>query len=419
MNLVKTSFFSAIITFIKLVSGFVIGKIIATITGTSGVAIVGSFSNFITIIIAIANGATNNGIVKYTAENQDNPEYLKSLFSTSLWITIGCSVIVSLFMVLFPSVISTFIFTTKIYGNVIRIFGISVVFYALNSLLLSILNGKNQIKYYTIANAIGSIIGLIITLILVFKYKILGALYSLVLSQAIVFFVTVVLTTKCEWFHWSYFSQSFSKRIALLLSKFSIMAIVTAVTVPVGQLVIRNLIANNLGYDAAGNWQGLLRVSDGYLMIITSSLSIYYLPKLSSLKDNYLLKKEIFDGYKIFLPLTLIGCLFIYFARYIIINLLYTSAFKEMESLFLWQLCGDFFKIAAWILSYLMLAKAMTKYYIITEIISTVIYVVLSYILINKFGIIGVTYAFAINYFVYFLIMVFIFKNILQTKKTI
>lgn len=419
MNLVKTSFFSAIITFIKLVSGFVVGKIIATITGTSGVAIVGSFSNFITIIIAIANGATSNGIIKYTAENQENPEYLKSLFSTSLWITMGCSVIVSFLMLLFPSAISIFIFTTKIYVNVIRIFGISVIFYALNSLLLSILNGKNQIKYYTIANAIGSIISLIVTLILVFKYKILGALYSLVLSQGIVFFITVFLTTKCEWFHWSYFSQSFSNKIALLLGKFSLMAIVTAVTIPVGQLIIRNLITSNLGYDAAGNWQGLLRVSDGYLMIITSSLSIYYLPKLSSLNDNYLLKKEIFHGYKIFMPLTFMGCIFIYYARYIIINLFYTPVFKEMESLFLWQLCGDFFKIAAWILSYLMLAKAMTKFYIITEIVSTVVYVVLSYIFIKHFGVIGVTYAFAINYFVYLLIMLLIFKNILQTKNSI
>jgi len=84
-----------------------------------------------------------------------------------------------------------------------------------------------------------------------------------------------------------------------------------------------------------------------------------------------------------------------------------------MEELFLWQLIGDFFKIAAWILSYLMLAKTMTKFYISSEILLLFVNYILSYIFIAKFNLIGITYAFALSYFLYFLFMLFIFKDIL------
>jgi PST family polysaccharide transporter len=56
-----------------------------------------------------------------------------------------------------------------------------------------------------------------------------------------------------------------------------------------------------------------------------------------------------------------------------------------LAPLFLWQLIGDFFKIAAWILSYLMLAKAMVKTFIVTEIVFNSINIILSFYFIEIF----------------------------------
>jgi PST family polysaccharide transporter len=113
----------------------------------------------------------------------------------------------------------------------------------------------------------------------------------------------------------------------------------------------------------------MMRISDGYLMLVTMSLSTYYLPKLSSLLSNGELRTEIFQGYKIILPAVLVSCLPIYFLRYFIIGLLYTKDFAPMEQLFF--SVADFFKIAAWLIAFLMTAKAMTNI-IATEIIFTI-----------------------------------------------
>lgn len=416
MKLLKTSFFSAIITFIRIASGFVAAKVVAIFTGPAGVALIGQFTNFITITLTFANGAINTGVIKYTAEYEGDTPRLKILFSTSLKISIYCSVVFGAVLLIASSFISNAIFHTLLYNNPIKVLGVTIIFYSLNSLLISILNGKQQIKTYTIVNTVGSLTGLLFTLILVYQYKIQGALYALVLAQSIVFFVTLFLVLKSSWFSWDYFNGAFDGKMAKQLIGFSLMTIVSALTMPISQILLRNILITKLGVNSAGYWQGMMRISDGYLLLVTTSLSTYYLPKLASLHNDNDLRKEVLQGYKIILPLVFLSCLVIYALRFFIIKTLYTAEFEQMEKLFLFQLVGDFFKMAAWILGYLIVAKAMTRLYVITEIAFTASYLVLGYFCINLCGLRGITIAFFINYLLYFITMVFIFRKLLFRK---
>ncbi|WP_175622855.1 O-antigen translocase [Chryseobacterium schmidteae] len=416
MGLVKTSLFSGLITIIRIASGFIANKIVAVYTGPGGVAILGAFSNFIALALTFANGAINNGVIKYTSEYKNKEYKQKLLISTSFRISVYCSAVLGPILILFAPFFSEWILANNIYTGAIRVLGCSIILYSLNSLFVSILNGRNQLKDYTLVNTLGSIIGLILTIVLVYFFNVHGALYALVLSQSIVFFVTFILITKSPWFSWSYFKLPLSKIIAKKLLGFTLMAIITAICVPVSQILLRNLVIDKVGINSAGYWQGMMRVSDGYLLLIVTSLSTYYLPRLSSLKKDNELKAEIFKGYKIILPTLLCGCMIIYFLRFFIIKLLYTPSFYEMESLFLWQLVGDFFKMAAWILSYLMVAKAMVKIFIVIEVIFNLSYIVLGFLFVHYFKLLGITYAFALNYFLYFLTMIFIFRKLLFNK---
>jgi O-antigen/teichoic acid export membrane protein len=413
LKLIKTSFFSAIITFIRIASSFVASKVVALFTGPAGIALIGQFSNFITIALTFANGAINTGVIKYTAEFEGDEQRLKKLFSTSLKISIYSSSVFGLILLSIATYISQWLFHSSLYVNPLRVLGVTIILYALNLLLISILNGKKQIKTYALVNTVGSIVGLVFTVVLVYFYKITGALYALVLAQSIVFFVTLVMVIKSSWFSRSYFNRPFDKETARKLSSFSLMAIISALTVPVSQIVLRNMVISKLGINDAGYWQGMMRVSDGYLLLVTTSLSTYYLPKLSSLHNDDDLRKEIYQGYKIILPVVFVSCLLIYCLRFFIIHILYTKEFEAMSELFAFQLIGDFFKMAAWVLAYLMLAKAMTKAFIITEIAFSISYVLLGYVCIHLFKLNGITIAFAINYFIYLIIMIVLFRKLL------
>lgn len=418
MKLGKTAFYSALITVIKTLAGFISTKVVAMFLGPAGLALVGQFINFLNITFTFANGAVNTGVVKYTAEfdAENDAENLKKLYSTSLKITLFFSVIISILLIGFPNIIGSIVFKTTEYSNPIRVTGLGTTFYALNLLLISIINGRKEIKLYTKVNIIGTLVGLLLTVVLIYFYKSSGALYALSVSQSIVFLITILLLRKEKHFKKWYFTSSFDKGIAKKLSSFSLMAIVSAITMPVAQIYLRNYVSEHFDAVSAGYWQGLMRVSDTYLLIIVTALSTYYLPKLSSIKENGELRKEIFAGYKLIIPFVLVSCFVIFLLRDFIIQVLYTQDFQPMRDLFFYQLLGDIFKIAAWIPAYLMLAKAMTKKYIVTEILFTVSYVFISQVCMSVYGLQGIVIGFALNYFCCFIFMIFLFRNLLFKK---
>jgi len=84
--------------------------------------------------------------------------------------------------------------------------------------------------------------------------------------------------------------------------------------------------------------------------------------------------------------------------------------------LFLYQLIGDVLKIASWLLSFMMIAKAMTKEFLITEVVSISLFLILSLCFFNNYGVLGLTYAYAINYAIYLIMMIVLFRKLLFKK---
>ncbi len=410
MTLIKTSVLTGISTIIKVISAFVINKVIAIYVGPSGLAIVGQLQNFMELIVTFSNGAITNGIVKYTAEYQ-TIEQKQKIFSSSIVISLVCSLIISIFLFGFSDYLSKLILKDVQYSSVFIVFGATIFLFALNTVLMSILNGQKEIKKYILVNIASSIFSLFFTSFLIMQLNLMGALYALVVNQSVIFFVTLVFVVKSNWFKLEYFKQGLDKESLSKLSRYSLMAITSALTVPVSHLIIRNYIGENLGWDSAGYWQGIWYISTMYLMIITTSLGVYYLPRLSEIQDNKELRKEIFSGYKIIMPIVILASLIIFLLKEYVVLIAFSKNFMPMIDLFAWQLIGDVIKIASWLLAYLMLAKAMTKIFIYTEIVFSALFVLLSILFVNNFGLIGITYAFSLNYFLYLVVMIFIFRK--------
>jgi len=71
-DLIRTSFFTSIATTMKIVTAFVLNKIVAIYIGPLGIAIIGQFNNFMGIANTIGSGGIATGVVKYIAENKDS-----------------------------------------------------------------------------------------------------------------------------------------------------------------------------------------------------------------------------------------------------------------------------------------------------------------------------------------------------------
>lgn len=405
MTLLKTGILNAVSVVIKMLALLGLNKLLAIYVGPAGFAAIGQFQNVIQVVTSISGGAVNNGVVKYTAENADDPHYQIQLWKTAGSITFLGSILVSIFIVLFSRSLSARLLGSLEYETVFYWLAGGLVFFVGNALLLAILNGKKEIGYYVTANIIGSFLSICVSGGLVVFYALYGALVALAIYQSVAFFTTLFLCGRTSWFKIRYLFWGWNPEIAKNLSKYVLMALTSAVCVPVSQMLIRDHIGKKIGWAEAGQWEGMWRLSAAGLMIVTTTLTLYYLPRLSELRAKRDIKKEIKNTYKIILPAVIFFSLIIYMLRDFIIILLFTSEFLPMRELFAGQLIGDVLRVGSLVIAYLMLSRAMLKLYLFSEVFFAVNFVLLSMVLVDEVGLQGVVFAHAINYFLYWIFM--------------
>lgn len=414
MTLIKTSLLNGIAVIVKMLTLLGINKILAIYVGPSGYAALGQFQNAVQMITIFASGAINTGVTKYTAEYHDDKAKQHKVWRTAGTIALLGSLVTATVIALFSQALATWFLKNSSYGGVFLWFAATLLFFTFNTLLLAILNGKKDILRYVLANIAGSIFALVVTAIMAIKLGLYGALVALAIYQSITFFITLLLCYKAPWFKLSQLFGGIDKQTAIDLGKYAAMALVSATCVPVSHILVRNYLGETLGWAAAGYWEGSWRLSVAYLMLATTTLSVYYLPKLSELNEPSEIKKEIVYGYKIILPFAALSGVLMYLLRDFIIDLLFTHDFYPMRELFAWQILGDFLKTGSWILAYLMLGKAMFKPFMITEIVFSANFVVLTMLFTKKLGLEGVAVAHAVNYAIYWVVMTVFIRKKLQ-----
>lgn len=417
MNLVSTVSWSALATLIRMATGFVSIKVVAVLVGPLGVALVGQFGNFTSIIMTIALGGVSSGIVKYTSQYKDNIGELKKIWRTITWISVILSIPVMVILLAFHSWLAQEFLHDIRYGSILVIFAFSLGFYVTNSLLLNILNGLHEIKRFNVLNTLNSTLGLLITIALVYQYKIYGALLAIVTSQSMTFIIIIIFVRKQDWFKLNNFFGGFDKFYFKKLLGFTIMSLTMMCVGPTSQMFVREYLAVHTSWNVAGCWQGLQKISDTYLMIANAALWTYFLPKFACLHEQKQISLEIRKGYLFLVPFVCISALLLYFLRDYIILVLFSKSFTEMRSMFFWQLIGDCFKISSWILACLMGAKNKVLLFVVTESFFGVTFPLLSYLLINMVGSDGAVMAFALNYMVYFLFFIVLYNKGFLTDK--
>lgn len=401
MNLVRTSLLSFASTVVKMLAGLAISKTLAVVSGPAGMALIGQFQNFVQIALTAAKGALDTGVTKYTAEYGADEGRRARLFSTAVRLCACSCAIVALVLLLAAEPLSRYLLHSPDHAYVLRLFGLTVALFVLNSLLLAIVNGLQEVRTYILINIAQSLLTLLLTVGLIVWLGLDGALIALVTNQSIVLMVLLWMLRGHKAIKAAHFRLPLDRVEAIRLSKYSMMAAVSAVVSPLTAILVRDHIATALSIDQAGYWQAMWYVSSVYLTIVTTSLSVYYLPKLAATSDRQALRFELVNGYRIIMPIVVVAALVLYFMREWVVHILFTDAFSPMVVLFRWMLIGDVVKLASWLLAYLMLAKAMTRAFIVTEVVFSASFIVLAMLLVGQYGLEGVAYAHTANYAMY------------------
>lgn len=379
---------------VSFVLGVISSKIISIFLGAPGMALMGSFRNFALMAKSIATLGINNSIVKLFVENKDDKRELSIIYSTFFWLFLILSGVLAVFILLFAEPISSFLFYTASYANPIRFFGLLLPFMVINVFWLAIYNGLEKYKKIVVIQVVSNIAVFGVTALLIWKKSIFGGLLSISIGELLMLLVTF-LFVKGDSGHFKFDLQKIvSKKYIMVIRKFSVMALLSAVIVPLTLLFIRNSIVQNYSIKEAGIWDAVNRLSSFYMMFFSSGLSLYYMPKLASIHTEKEFKAELKSYFKVFVPLFLLMLVFIYLAKGILLKIAFTSEFYGIGEILIWQLAGDFIKILTLAFGFQILVKTMTKRYFFGEIAFNVSYLLLSVFLMKSLAVKGVLQAY-------------------------
>lgn len=407
-RLLKVTAMTGLLTLLKMAMGFVIAKVVAVYTGPTGMAMLGQVQSMVASLNGIINAPVGSGIVRYTAEKQgEGFEACAPWWRASLqWVLIISTITIPAGLLLADH-IAAWLFQDKTLAWIVMVTVAVLPLSAIGTLCNSVINGQQLYRRYVGLGMLSALISGAVMLIMIVQANIKGALLATAVQAALIGVIMLAANLRQPWLKFRYWWGTTDKEARKAIGGYMLMAITSALTVPTSLILVRNILIDQVGWEAAGQWQAVWKISEVYLGVITMALGTYYLPRLSSLVGVDAIVSEIHKTARIVLPLVAILALGVYLLRDVAIWLLFTKEFNAARDLFAVQLCGDVIKIASWLYAYPMLSRGATKWFVSTEILFSLLFVGLTHFFVSCMGINGVVISYFINYSIYFLMVYF------------
>ena len=409
--ILKITSLNSLVVGARLLISLVVQKLLAEYTGQSGIAKVGQLRNISSMLMSLTSLGTFNGVVKYVSEYKSDQKNLLKLFSTLYVVSFTASVL--LFFILFfgASYLSNTLFFTNDYVVVFKVTAVAVPFISMHRIFTGVINGLSDYKKHAKIEFISHFFAHVLLLVSLYFYSLKGVLVAIALTPMIQFTVLIIIFGKLLKEYIDFKSISFKIPLLKQLLGFTVMSFVATVLLNYIEIDLRTLITDKISEAEAGSWTAMNSISKIYMQFITIIFPIYILPKYATIKTSFKFRKEVFQIYKTLIPLVLGGMLLVYFSRNILIQIIYTKEFLGMQSLFKWQLLGDFVKFVAIVLSYQFLANKQIKYFVVTELLSLFLYYIFGRCFVNDFGSEGIVMAHFLRYVIYLVIVFYILRH--------
>ncbi|WP_323938015.1 O-antigen translocase [Aeromonas caviae] len=405
-RLLKVTAMTGLLTLLKMAMGFVIVKVVAIYTGPTGMAMLGQVQSMVGALNGVINAPVGSGVVRYTAEKKDQGfEACAPWWRAAVqWVLIISAITIPGGLLLAEH-IANWLFQDRALAWIVMATVCVLPLSAIGTLCNSVINGQQLYRRYVGLGMLSALISGGVMLTMIVMANIQGALLAAAVQAALIGLVMLIANLRQPWLRVQYWWGSTTKEARKAIGGYMLMAITTALTVPISLILVRTILVDQVGWEAAGHWQAVWKISEVYLGVITMALGTYYLPRLSSLVGVDAIVNEIHRTALVIIPIVGVMALGVYLLRDVAIWLLFTEEFKSARDLFAIQLCGDVIKITSWLYAYPMLSRGKTKIFVATEILFSLLFVMLSYPLIYYVGIKGATIAYLATYIFYFIFM--------------
>ena len=399
--ILKITSLNSLVVGARLLMSLVVQNLLAQYTGQAGIAKVGQLRNISSMLMSLTSLGTFNGVVKYVSEYKSDQKNLLKLFSTLYVFSFTASIVIFFILFFWAPYFSNKLFLSDTYVIVFKVMAIAVPFISMNRIFNGVINGISDYKKHTKIEFISHFLAAVLLLVSLYFYSLKGVLVAIALTPIIQFTVLIFIFGKLLKDYVDFKAITFKIPFFKQLLGFTAMSFVATVLSNYVEIDIRTLILDKISEAEAGSWTAMNSISKIYMQFLIAIFTLYILPKYATINTSFEFRIELKKIYKSLVPLVFAGMILIYLLRNTLIELIFTDAFLGMAILFKWQLAGDFVRFIANVLSYQFLAKKQIKYFIYTQLIGLLMYVMFSRCFLPYFGTEGVVMALFVSNLVY------------------
>lgn len=383
---------------VRIGSGLLLMKVMALALGSSGFALYSQAQNLLMLLTGFTTTGLAAGVTKLTAERE-----AQGISSWPVWSTAaGGSLLVALplaaVLLLLEGNIQASLFSAGEHSGLIWAAALALPLCCCASIPLAAMNGLRQSTACILAPMLSNLLAALGSVVLCLHFGLAGAAASIVLVQLLALFANLYFFARMQgglqarrWLHMEH-------SLLQPLWGFGIMALLGVLASQGCLLFVRSLLGEQLGWEQAGQWQALQKISEIYLTLATSTLTLYYLPRLSSIQSRSAFKDLLVPAIAWILPCTLIGSGLVYLVREWIIRIAFTAEFGAVSELMHIQLTADVLRITSYLFAMVMWAKQMTRVFVLMELGFALIYGSATFLLVPHLGVAGALWSQVLAY---------------------
>lgn len=385
----------------------------ALLLGPAGIGVLGLFNSTILLISSLTNFGLGISGVKDIATAKESKNHqriakVSTVVRRLVWITGVFGALVTLIL---SSWLSEIAFGNTDYTLAFVWLSSTVLLKQLASGQFVILQGLRRLKDLAKANMIGSALGLVVSVPLYYYLRLDGIVPGLIVTAVFTYVVSLYFGKKVKTE-----KVKVSTREVRIEGKgmmmMGFMLSLSGIMVLGESYAIRIFINSVGGVEQVGLYNAGIALISTYVGLLFTAMETDYYPRLSAVAENNEKSNELVNQQTEIALLILAPVLvaFLIFIDWVII-ILYSSEFVAVNVMIYWAFLGMFFKVPAWVVGFIFIAKGKSKLFFWSELVSNLYLLGLNLLGYYYWGLTGLGFSFLISYILY-LIQVYWIANV-------
>lgn len=392
--LVEVWILTAVVTGLRVLAALAVNKIIALRFGPSGMAALGTFQNFTGLAIVLGSAGIGQGTVALMARASGSARRAE-VFSVSTGVIVAASLPIAVAILLLRSAISVWLYGNAEFSAPIGVFALLLVPVNLGMSYLNVAAGLGQRRLYLAMLLLVGVATLAVVLPLIDGFRLGGALLAAQVASLLPFVLLAGWFARTRQFAAADFIPRLDPSLVSEFSPYPPMAFATALVMPLVQLAVRGRIASAFGVEDAGIWQGLVKVTESYMMMVGYLMVLVLIPKFSTTTDDGLRRTAVRDA-AVASGAVAVLAFGVWIARDLIIDIVLSPRFRPMVALMPAYLLGDVARSAGLVLGAALLARGRVRDFLLAEFAFALTYLAATWLLISSMGAAGATLAYLV-----------------------